>query len=556
MSVINIDICGPSYSLAESQVTANQSSINMFPIFSNASGDVQAQNPLYEARGKATMLPTAGFDLVMDLGIFGGSGIDGCAGLYCYGGYMSLTGGYTSTNTKFFGIFKGRLIEISVNIQNNAIAIAPTDRGALSTVPSGRTPAKFSNNGNELFIQWGQFHFVYNVNTHVLTTTPAAAVTPNGCVAGAPMIDGYFFVGALTTSGVFGINDQFYSSSVNNGLVWNAANTARMQSSSDRLVYLAQNKSELWGFGTNTIEIWYDAANATGMPFSKRVGSDINAGTLSPYSIATVNDNLIWVDSRGIVVMSSYSSFFRDQSSGYNITKISDKAVDQWLNSLSTLQPLIASTYNDRGNIMYELTAPTETFAGFPELDSAGRTFVLNTNNMMWHEKQYTDPNTSATSESYTSQYAQWGNIILAGSYRDNNLYILNKDLEDYPAGGAGSYLYTNGMYTDNTAPIYRYRKTKIFSNNFQQTTVNYIEIKCLTGQIDSGTISMRYSLDSGFTWSDWLDNSLGGSGDYDTRVRWDIQATAQEWQLEFRVAIDGKWSIVEAIANVTEGSI
>jgi hypothetical protein len=125
-----------------------------------------------------------------------------------------------------------------------------------------------------------------------------------------------------------------------------------------------------------------------------------------------------------------------------------------------------------RGKVMYELSFPT--IGPFdPPLDVlnfVGQTWVLDTSTMMWHQKQYTDPATGINYESYTNYYAQAGSFILAGSPKDNNIYQLSSDI-----------------YTDKSNIVYRYRKTKIFTNDFKQITVNSVEVKCLVGQAGTG---------------------------------------------------------------------
>src|SRR5574343_224422 len=550
MAIINLDISGPSYSLPESQVTANQSSINMYPVTSAPTNSLQASNPLYAGRGNATMLPTAGFELLTTTSPTAG-GVTGCSGIYI--AQQAITNQITTPGQieiLCYAVMAGRLIEFTLIDYGNAIAIksnAVVDRGNLGfAVP--QVAARFSSNGQLLFITWSGACMVYNLCTNVLSFVTLPFSSPQYAV-GSVAIDGYFFIAA--GSGLGTVQDQFYSSDLN-ATTFNPTNTARMQSKSDGIVGLLANKGELWGLGYTSVEVWFDNGNNPGMPFSKRVGSDIGTGTASPYALINVHDNIFWVDSRGFVAMSSFNQFFRDQSSGYQITKVSDDSVDQWLNSLPNLQSLVASTYVDRGNLMYELTQPNISYFGDPTLNSPGRTFVLNVNNMMWHEKQYTDPNTGAVSESYTNYYAQYGNIVLCGSMKDNNIYILNQHLTSYQ-GTPGAFYKTLGTYADNNAPTYRYRTTKIFTNDFKQITVNSVEIKCLVGQSNGNyTIDMRYSIDSGYTWSNWDSRPLGNAGEYSTRVIWNLLGTASEWQLQFRVVAPIKWSIVEAAANVT----
>lgn len=496
MPIIKLDISGPSYSWPSSQVTADQASVNMYPVLSSPSNSIQSQNPLYNGRGQATMLPTPGFSRLTTLAITNPAVDPGCAGIYL----QSITANFSSNPSviySFYGVFQGALCRIRFTLTDTLFSASSyTILGNLTTANQPLAKASFATVGKQLLIQYGGGVSCYNVQTGVLSSVGPSGITLN---PGLVMIDGYFFVSAVGT-------DQFYSSNINDGTVWNLANTARMQSSSDQLCFLAQSKGELWGFGFQSIEVWYDAANATGMPFSKRVGSDNDVGTVSPYTIQSINSKLFWLDARGYVAMSDYSQFFRNQSSGYNITKVSDDAIDQIIEKYPSKTRIFASSYRFQGQVFYELTMPTVTnVAPFGSLNFPGRTFVLNTNNYMWHERTYTDPNTGVTRESFTNQYAQFGDIAIAGSATDNGVYLLGKKLVpgNIPGIGAITTL-TDGVYNDAGSPVYRYRKTKLYNNDFKQITVNSLEVKCLVGQADGvGVSSTSYTVAS---WANYAD--------------------------------------------------
>jgi hypothetical protein len=297
MTIMQLDICGPSYSLPSSQVTANQASINMYPIFSSPTNSLQSSNPLYQGRGKATMLPTAGFQYLGGPYTAGSTGArhNGCCGMYLQNVLPSPTNSFTLLT--YYAVIHGQLVKISVTLTYSTIINPATDfvvvpvadlvldGGGIDNYPA---TALFSSNATQLYISWGTQAYVYNLSTNAVTLMGNPPFAGNR-VAAAVNIDGYFFAAAQGTN-------QFYSSSINDGTTWNAANTAQMQSRPDKLITLNQNKGELWGFGTNHIEVWFDAANNTGMPFSKRVGSDIGIGTISPYSVIVVNDSLYWID--------------------------------------------------------------------------------------------------------------------------------------------------------------------------------------------------------------------------------------------------------------------
>ncbi len=67
-------------------------------------------------------------------------------------------------------------------------------------------------------------------------------------------------------------------SGLDNALSYDDADVATAENHPDGVIGLAITKNEVWVFGTETIEPWFNAANAEGFPLSPRVGGALTIG--------------------------------------------------------------------------------------------------------------------------------------------------------------------------------------------------------------------------------------------------------------------------------------
>src|SRR5690606_18269430 len=104
------------------------------------------------------------------------------------------------------------------------------------------------------------------------------------------------------------------------------------------------------------------------------------------------------------------------------------------------------------------------------------------------HEKVWQDGSGNDIC-SQTNFYLPIRQKIIAASIFTNKLYIVDAEYK-----------------TNDSVPIKRIRTSPIYTSNFKLIGVNYLEVKCNTGQAVVGSptqvMTMRFSNDSGFTWS------------------------------------------------------
>ncbi|CAB4120951.1 hypothetical protein UFOVP1_50 [uncultured Caudovirales phage] len=512
MTKIPLQITGGSYQ-NPSRPANYQRCVNMYSTTSGASDQLEVSNKLNQGRGGSVLLRTMGCSIIGNVNTVDINPT--CRGLYqievSAGNYITI-------------VIMGAKV-YNLNFNSTDLTINPVLLGSLQTVAG--LVSVTSNTTQIMFICYDFLNILVGGSIYNYSAGTFSDITDPNFVGGSTvaMIDDYFIYNQVGTQ-------SFWFSNVNDGTTYNALNVAAKSGKPDNVVALGQTKGELWVFGTDTVEVWYDAGNSPGSPFSKRIGSDLDIGCSAAFSIANVNGNLMWLDSRRFVAISDYSAFFRNQSTGYTITKASTEAIDAEFASYSKVSDAIASTYNDNGHIMYEITFPT-----------VKKTWVFDNTINMWHEKSYYNTQENLADQAITNFYVQNESYLLAASLNNNNIYVVSRDYLD-DAGQA----------------IHRIRTTQHYNNAFNNIGVDQLELKCDCGKapltITNPMISMRYSNDSGYTWSSFLPRTLGNTGQYGTRITWNCLGSAHEWLFEFTISDPIDFSILDGVADVNVGSV
>ena len=474
---MELKISGPAYEVA-SQVANFQKCINMFPSSTGPDG-----------RGTSCLLPTAGKKTLV-----ASSGKEVRA-LILFNDTI-----YTIIDNSFY------------KVTFNEDALTMTLSSVLGTLATSTGPVSVARNPTQIMIVDGSTTgYVHTVSTDIFTTLDDADFTGGKMVV---FMDSYFIYNTPNAATMF-------TTASNNGLAISALDVITAEGKPDKLVGLAVDKRELWAFGETGVDIYYDAANATGFPFTRREGAFIDQGCAAAYSILNHDNTIYWLDNRGFVV----------RAEGYGLKVISTEAVNLAINSYRVITDAIATSSVEYGHLFYILTFPTEN-----------KTWAYDSLTGMWHERA-----------SFTA-----GDVFI----RDRiNCHIRYKQYEiggDFANGKI--YLISNNYYDDAGEPIHRIRVTSHQQAEFNQIGVNTLELALevgkgtVTGTGSDPQIMMRYSNDSGYTWSHELTRSLGKLGEYSTRVHWNRLGTARKWLFEFRITDPIKFAILDASADVDGG--
>ena len=345
------------------------------------------------------------------------------------------------------------------------------------------------------------------------TDTLAEVTDPDFLGANSVVFLDSFFIYSVPNTG------SMYATDVEDGFTISALDTASAESNQDNIVALLEDKQELWVLGERTVEIWYNAANPTGFPLSRRQGAHIDQGCSATASAIKINNGLMWLDDRRYVVMTD----------GYDIQVVSTPQLNREFSSYDSVSTAKAYAHEENGHLFYVLTFPSEQ-----------KTWVYDLNTGMWHERAYFNSSLSAFEHHLAFNLVKYQGLNICGARNSGNIYVMAPDL-----------------YDDNGDYIRRVRTTAPLNSEFKFLAINDLEVRLETGQATSTgagsdpQISLRYSNDGGHTWSNSMARSMGKIGEYNKPIRWNRLGTAREWIAELSIVEPIKFTIIDASVNV-----
>ena len=386
----------------------------------------------------------------------------------------------------------------------------------------GSGPVSLSDNGTQLFIAANGPSFIYNSATSVFAPISDPDFPGAGSVG---FLDGYFVFNEPNSQ-------KIWVTSLLDGTTVDPLDFASAEGSPDGVVSIIVDHRETWVFGTNSVEVWYDAGTAD-FPLQRIQGAFNEIGCAAAYSVAKLDNGVFWLGSdargRGIVY----------RANGYTGKRISTHAVEWQIQQYGNLSDAIGYTYQQDGHAFYVLIFP-----------SANTTWVYDVATEAWHERAGWD-NGEFTRHRSTCQMS-FNNEIVVGDYENGNLYAFDLD-----------------VYADN-GQIQRWlrswRALPTQENNLKRTTQHSLQLDCETGVglneppnnvdlfdseyvvgyllIEDGNflltedseyiaitqsnlitmiprVMLRWSDDGGHTWSNEHWKSMGQIGRYGFRTIW-----------------------------------
>lgn len=351
---------------------------------------------------------------------------------------------------------------------------------AIGTV-TGTGPVSMSDNGTQIFIACNPDGFIYNIVTEVFAqiTDPDF---PGAVTVG--YLDGYFVFNEPDSSRV-------WVTALLDGLSVDPLDFASAEGDPDGLVSLIVDHREAWLFGTNSIEVWYDAG-LPDFPLQRIQGAFNEIGCAAPYSVAKLDNGVFWLgaDARGQGIVY--------RANGYTGQRISTHAVEWQIQQYPDISDAIAYTYQQDGHAFYVLIFPT-----------AQATWVYDVATQSWHERAGWS-NGEFVRHRSNCQVA-YNSEIIVGDYENGNLYAY--DLEDYTDNG------------DIQKWLRSWRALGTGQNNLKRSAQHTLQIDCEsgvgtnTGQGSDPQMMLRWSDDGGHTWSNERWVSMGKIGQYFARA-------------------------------------
>ena len=348
---------------------------------------------------------------------------------------------------------------------------------------TGSGQVSMSDNGIQLFIACNPDGFIYNLNTLVFSQITDSNFP--GAVT-VDFIDNYFVFNEPNSQ-------KLWITELLDGTSIDALDFASAEGLPDDIVGLIVDHRELWVFGTESTEIWYNAGTSD-FPLQRIQGAFNEIGCVAPYSISKLDNSVIWLgsDNRGQGIVY--------RANGYIGQRISTHSVEWKIQQYSTLSDAVSYSYQQDGHSFYVITFP-----------SGNATWVYDISTNSWHERASFSNGSFGRHRSNCQAF--FNDKILLGDYENGNIY--NFDLDNY---------------TDNSS-IQRWLRTwralPTGTNNLKRTINHSLQLDCESGvglnsgQGDDSQIILRWSDDGGHTWSNEHWSSIGKIGKYGYRAIW-----------------------------------
>jgi hypothetical protein len=348
---------------------------------------------------------------------------------------------------------------------------------------AGTGPVSMADNGTQLFVAVNPQGYIYNVSTDVFQqiTDPDF---PGAVTVG--YIDGYFVFNEPNSQ-------KIWVTSLLDGTQVDPLEFTSAEGNPDNVVAIFVDHREVWVYGTNSTEVWYNAG-LIDFPLARIQGAFNELGCAAPYSVAKMDNQIYWLgkDARG------QGMVFR--ASGYMGQRISTHAIEWQMQEYPDLSDAVGYTYQQDGHSFYVLNFPT-----------ANTTWVFDVATGAWHER------------------ASFANGQF-NRHRGNSQMFFNATtvIGDFQNGKI--YAFDLNTYSDDGEPqkwLRSWRALPTGANNLARTVQHSMQLDCEsgvglnTGQGSDPQVMLRWSDDGGHTWSNEHWKSMGQIGRTATRTIW-----------------------------------
>lgn len=353
----------------------------------------------------------------------------------------------------------------------------------LGTLNTDTGPVSIADNGIQVFTVDGTYGYVWDIDLGIFNI-----VTDPNFLGSAQVTfqDGYFIF-------VKPNSEQFYISGLN-AVTFDALDIGTAEGSPDNLVGQISSNQNLYLFGTQSTEVFYNSGDAD-FPFSRIQGAVIDVGCAAAFSIQKLPGGaLAWLggDStgQGIVYVMQ----------GYQAKRVSTTSVESVIRQRSSEEIAAARAwvYQQGGHIFYALNIPGN--------DS---TWVYDVSTNQWHERTFL--NLHSLERHRADCHAIAFGLNMVGDYQDGRLYTLDPD---YFKDDTGS------IARIRTAPHITKTLKRVFHQQFQLDMETGVGIDGVGQGTDPQAI-LDWSDDGGNTWSNEHWAGVGAIGEKSARVMW-----------------------------------
>lgn len=399
----------------------------------------------------------------------------------------------------------------------------------IHTVVADDTPVSMAASTNQLIIISGGHTYCYDINIDFLAEVSGDIVGTPGRVR---YVDGYFVVNILGTN-------KFQFSDILDGGTWPGINVNAVSVFPENIVSIEVNHRELWIFGAQHAQPYQDTGSDN--VFDVIPGVMLETGSANLNSPCLLDNSVFWIgkDDRGARVAL--------RAQGYTPTRISTHAVELDLQTYSEDQIAQMQTYSyqEAGHLFWVIYVPGSSLS-----------WVYDVNEQQWHHRGYWKGTDGPYEAHHTWNHTYCFGKHLVGDWSSGNLYEMHLPINH----NDGSYSFV----TDNGNKIRRYRRAPTISNEKKWLFFSELTIYVATGLgpqpplLDgSGNprqpqMMLRWSDDSGFTWSNEHWKDCGFAGQYGNRVFWLRLGRSRNRVFEVVCNDPVPWNITDGYVEMT----
>lgn len=428
---------------------------------------------------------------------------------------------------------------------------APQVLGTISNLP---TPVRWVDNSIELLVLDGTEDGAWVIN---IATKAFSRKENFGATLGA-------YLDTFTIVNVIGTKN--FSVSEPNSYIF-PGDIGSKTATPDPLAGVVTVHRELWNIGTKSTEIWTTVADVD-FPFQIIPGAFVEYGCGAPYSIATADISVFWLaqneEGQGMVL----------RGKGYEALRISTHAIENMLQSYSTLSDVQAYTYQENGHIFYVMNFP-----------SADQTWAYDESTGAWHQRAWMDQDgylhRDRLCSIITANGKRFGQDWETGAIYEVSVSIATDSgspilrLRSFPhlptmQGSDGAHIALEGKRikyhkfmadmvvgteeeTSVTFPPAPDSESLLLHSpdNLLLTDPDGFGIlldTAVPGGVPGPKVMLRWSNTRGASWEGTLVRSLGSAGQYNTQPSWQRTGMARDriWELSWvtrgKTALNGAW--------------
>lgn len=306
--------------------------------------------------------------------------------------------------------------------------------------------------------------------------------------------------------------------------VWDGLDFTSADGAPDNIVSHLADHQELYVFGETTTQILVADANG----FANSPNSSMQQGCAAAFSPASIDNSVMWLGrdelGQGIVWQTR---------GGATPIRVSNHGVEYAIAQYSRIDDAIAYVYQQEGHLFYVLTFPT-----------GNATWVYDVAAQAWHERAYMVPATGELMRHRSNCHAMFNGRHIVGDWQNGKLYELDLN-----------------TYTDDGDAILRLRSCPVISQNQYRLFFTSLQIDIQagvgtpTGQASAPRVMLRYSDDSGHTFSNRRTVTMGKTGEYSARARFNQLGAGRNRIFEMSVSDPVPVVVMGAYADVTAGT-